>query len=84
MIKRYCDVCEKQMTERNTPSFGVNGDRRLTATIQRNDATLKVEVLTGLNGTANKGDICTHCILDALYQLDDRPRLQGRNEVVGS
>ena len=81
MIKRYCDTCGKEMTDRNTPKLGTNGGR-LQATIKRLDTKLTVEVIQSTNNGANQGDICKHCILDALYELDDRP--QASNEKVSA
>lgn len=71
MIKRYCDCCKAEMDERNTPRWGSNLGR-LAVAIDRNGVKLGVEVIQEVNGTSNQGDICTHCILDALYELDDR------------
>jgi hypothetical protein len=73
MIKRYCDTCAKEMTDRNTPNLGTNSGR-LQATIKRLYTKLTVEVIQSTNAGANSGDICKHCILDALYELDDRPQ----------
>ena len=74
MIKRYCDTCGNEMTDRNTPNLGTTGGR-LQATIKRLDTKLTVEVIQSTNAGANVGDICKHCILDALYELDDRPQV---------
>lgn len=71
MIRRFCDCCQTEMKETNTPSFGSNGGR-LAVKIKRNGVELGVEVLQMVNGTANAGDVCTHCIFDALYEMDDR------------
>ncbi len=62
------------MTDRNTPNLGTTGGR-LQATIKRLDTKLTVEVIQSTNAGANVGDICKHCILDALYELDDRPQV---------
>jgi hypothetical protein len=72
MIKRFCDCCKAEMTEANSPRFGTTGDR-MAVKINRDGVELGVEVLQMVNGTANAGDICKHCILDALYAMDDRP-----------
>jgi hypothetical protein len=61
------------MDESTTPSLGQNLGR-LEATLKHGTSTLKAEVLTTWNGTANAGDICKYCVLDALYKLDDRPK----------
>jgi hypothetical protein len=73
MIRRYCDCCKTEMTPSNTPQFGTTGSR-LAAMIQRNGVKLGVEVIQTVDGVGNGGDVCKHCILDALYAMDDRPR----------
>lgn len=72
MIKRYCDQCLKQITEANEVEqiSSISGGRRLAASIGH----LGVEVIISQNNTANRGDYCRYCILDALYKLDDRPK----------
>lgn len=82
MIRHYCDCCEQEITSENEAKGGFNTADRLGAMIQRNGVQLKVEVLTTKNGTANDGDFCKHCILDALYRLDDRPQAGPPLEVV--
>lgn len=72
MIKTFCDACGQEITEQLALSQGRSGDR-LAATLSRGGKTLSVEVLTSLNSTANAGQFCKHCVLDALYKLDDRP-----------
>jgi hypothetical protein len=73
MIKRFCDICGNEITKDSSIVSSAPGER-LGATIKKNGAELKVEILTSVDGTANKGDVCKHCVLDALYRLDDRPR----------
>ncbi len=73
MIKRFCDICGTEITKDNSIVSEIPGGR-LGASIKKNGAELKVEILTSVDGTANKGDVCKHCVLDALYKLDDRPQ----------
>ena len=73
MTKRYCDKCEREMDDSNTPKDGKNLGR-IEATLKHDTSQLQAEVLTTWKGTANAGDICKYCVLDALYKLDDRPR----------
>jgi len=73
MIKVFCDLCGNEITRDNSIVSNVPGER-LGATIKRNNVELRVEILTAIDGTANKGDVCKHCVLDALYKLDDRPQ----------
>ncbi len=74
MIKYFCDFCEKEITKENSPEGGFNNVRRVGTTLNKNGLNLKVEIITSRNGTANDGQFCKHCILDALYKLDDRPK----------
>lgn len=69
-IKRFCDQCFTEMTEKNTPFGTGQVSGRLSASIGH----LGVEVIQSQNKTSNSGDYCKYCILDALYKLDDRPR----------
>lgn len=69
-IKRYCDQCGTQMTDKNTPKSGTN-DGRLSASVGR----LMVQVTQHQDNVSNAGDYCVHCILDALYTLDNRPKV---------
>ena len=76
MIKRYCDICDEEIIERNSVSFAQE-DFRLKAELKSKDGIeLQVEVVTAGNGIWNKGDFCKYCVLDALYQLDDRPKVE--------
>ena len=75
MIKHFCDCCKKEMTPEITPKGGCNG-ARLDTEVKVKGIRLKVEVITSLDGTGNAGDFCKYCILDALQELDDRPRLK--------
>jgi hypothetical protein len=72
MIRRFCDLCGNEMTDQNTPFGGSLG--RMGAKLKRLDCKMTVEVITGMDGTGNKGDFCKHCIIDALCAMDDRPR----------
>lgn len=73
MTKYFCDGCGKEVTPENKPKGGTTGDR-LATIIERNGFKIGIEVLTAKNATWNDGLFCKHCILDALYQLDDRPK----------
>lgn len=69
MIKTFCDQCRQQITDERKMSGGANGGR-LAASVGH----LGVEVIVSQNNVSNAGDYCKYCVLDALYQLDDRPR----------
>ena len=71
MTKYFCDGCEVELNEHNSPGGGKNSGR-LEATVGKNGRTLKVEVIHSQDGCANAGMYCKHCILDALNELDDR------------
>jgi hypothetical protein len=72
MIKRFCDQCGKELFE--------DGDRRkLMANVAGKRLSgqcgaLGFEVIISQNGTANKGDYCGYCVLDAVASIDDRPK----------
>lgn len=73
MIKYFCDKCEKEIPEGDLHGRSVLG--RISATVRPKGEFAKglfVEVITGLDKTSNAGEFCTHCILDTLYELDDR------------
>ncbi len=74
MIKYFCDFCEKEITKENKVEGGFNTAGRLGTTLEKKGLSLKVEILTSSNETSNVGCFCKHCILDALYKLDDRPK----------
>lgn len=71
MLKRFCDICEREIPPKDSGDGNAFG--RTTATLRANNCQLTVEVITSKNGVANSGDFCKYCILDALYKLDDRP-----------
>lgn len=79
MIRRFCDLCGAEMTERNTPFGGSIG--RMGTKLKRLDCVMTVEVITGRDSTSNAGDFCKHCILDALQELDDRPKPTDRRDI---
>jgi len=74
--KYFCDMCDRQLTDETMPNGGFNGVNRLGTSLTRpGKPMLKVEVMTFKGQTANDGDWCKYCILDALYKLDDRPQV---------
>ena len=68
MIKRYCDKCGAEITDKNIANF----NNRISAEIKTRNGRMMVEVISGKDSTWNDGDFCKYCILDALYTLDDR------------
>ena len=71
MTKHFCDNCAAELDDRNTPS-GVEMPGRLRGEANLNKAVL-VEVITGIDGVWNKGELCKYCIIEAVNRLDDRP-----------
>lgn len=72
MIRRFCDVCGSELTDKNTPCAGQNGGR-IECEVKGKTGTLKVEVQHAINGTWNAGEVCKYCIIDAVNDVDDRP-----------
>ncbi len=73
MTKNFCDVCGSEMTEKNKPKGGTAF--RMGTTVTGIDGKkVMVEVTTGIDDCWNKGEICKHCIIDAIQTLDDRPK----------
>jgi hypothetical protein len=74
MIRRYCDLCGREITGRDSVDRNPLG--RLKATIENSETPsptrLSVEVIETKNGVHNAGDFCRYCVLDALSKLDDR------------
>ena len=79
MIKVFCDVCEEEITEENKAS-------RMKAEFRdAKGKKLFVEVFISYKGTLKSlgvdkaseqlGDFCKYCILNTLYKLDDRPKI---------
>lgn len=71
MIRRFCDVCENELTKYN--AILSNNGRMSTTAGGGRDQALHIEVTTGLQGIWNTGDFCKYCVIDAVLKLDDRP-----------
>ena len=65
MIRRYCDCCKAEISR----ELG-NAGRCLVAPVNHGEVNGEVEVV---RRGAWDGDVCKYCILDALYEMDDRP-----------
>ena len=76
MIKRFCDRCGVLIEGKNQLTGGGKTRQRLFTQLRSKDSKhiLSVEVLTSLDNCVNDGDFCKYCVLDALYQLDDRSK----------
>jgi hypothetical protein len=79
MNRTFCDSCGNEITEHNEAIGGCISKNRLGTTVtgkgKNKDALMKVELLTSMNGTANAGDFCKYCIIEAFSSLDDRPKI---------
>lgn len=75
MIRRFCDVCKDEITDKNSTSKLGHPLGRMQVRIKRKGVDYGVEVIHSTNGTSNAGDVCMYCVLDALRELDDRPRV---------
>jgi hypothetical protein len=74
MIKRYCDCCGNEITNKNK----IDGENsRLTGEIRKRagQVMLRIEVITAKDNKWNNGDFCKYCVIDAILKLDDRPKL---------
>lgn len=71
MIRRFCDCCGAELEAKNLIDGHIN---RLGGVVRDKlgAVALKVEVITAESSTWNKGDFCKYCVLDALYNADDR------------
>jgi len=73
MIQRLCDVCGK-VTDRNYVTERFKGISTYRDPTNRSEhVKVEVEIMVGINGTRNDGDICKGCLIDAVAYHDDRP-----------
>ena len=70
-VKYFCDGCGAEVTEENQCAGGpmYSKDRLGGEVVAKSGARLKVEILTSLNGTANAGCFCKHCVVQAIIDL---------------
>lgn len=75
MIQRLCDVCG-DVIDRNyiTERFKETSTHR-HPTDRFKDVKVTVEIMAGINGTTNAGEICKGCLIDAVAYHDDRPKV---------
>lgn len=70
--KRFCDVCERAITESMTKA------RVKESTVLRyghTQETVNIEITCGVgHGSWNGGDLCKSCLYDALDRFDPRPK----------
>jgi len=65
MIKTFCDVCEEELTEKNSLPRGHE---------LKGDGKVKLLLRVGIN-ELGKGHICKYCAIKAVADLDDRPKM---------
>jgi len=73
MKKTFCDCCGDEITSSNDIKSRVPGER-YGAEITKRGHKLRVEVIAGVDGVMNGGDVCRYCVIDAVKSLDDRPQ----------
>ena len=66
MIIRYCDICGEELTDRNKVLAHKDEHTRVRGETKDMYGTLKVDVLTAINGVWNKGDVCKYCIIECV------------------
>lgn len=59
MIKHFCDMCGKEMASQDQGRIKIDA-------FNPYGKHLQVEIMTGLDGTMNGGDVCHACIYDAI------------------
>lgn len=83
MKKHFCDKCGAEITDSNACVGGHVSTSRLGTEITfrtkgqsplDKSHTLKLELMHTFDGTANAGDFCKYCVIDAFNGLDDRPK----------
>ena len=85
MVKRYCDMCNEQITgdnilldmdKRNTSNTLEGALYRNDKALYRNSKTfyftIDVSSDKGLDRSHLKGDFCLFCVIDAVNKLDRR------------
>ena len=78
MIKYFCDLCGDEISQETFPNGGRTGGRLETTAKGKNGTKLTVEILHSKDDRANAGIFCRYCIIDAINNLDDRPRAAER------
>lgn len=68
MIKRFCDVCGSEIVDGNMAD-SVDCRGRVSGVINYKPHTVGVEVIVGVDGVKNAGEVCKWCILDAVQRV---------------
>lgn len=72
LVKYFCDGCGIEITKNNACCGGGLHcpDSRLGGDVTtKNGVTLSIEIMTSLDGVANKGSFCKKCVVDAINEL---------------
>jgi len=70
-VKYVCDICQETITSQNRANDNPD-NTNLTRKLELDGRSLVLRATIG-NEVADKPlDVCKHCVLDALYELDDR------------
>ena len=75
MKKYYCDCCGVELDDSNHAKNNLNS--QIKSSVSK-EIKLTVEVVCAKNHTWNDGDWCKYCVIDAINELDDRPREERR------
>jgi hypothetical protein len=70
-VRYYCDGCGAEVTEKNECAGGpIYVKSRFGGEIvAKSGVKLKVEIITSLDGVANAGCFCRHCVVQAINDL---------------
>lgn len=75
MTRTYCDGCGSELkSDDNVCTGGTVSKSRLGTTLQKGKSAIMIEIMIGKDGAWNQGDWCKYCVIDAVTNLDDRPR----------
>jgi len=74
MVRNFCDCCGNELTSDNVPSGPENRGMLCGKTPNTGKLpSFQWEVLVGMNGIWNDGELCKYCIIDLVNAADDRP-----------
>ena len=74
MIRYYCDVCGEEL--------GKADHNRLQGSVQSGEHSVKVEVISGVDGAWNEGHLCHACVLTVVQEVAEQElRVVARMEV---
>lgn len=76
MTKTFCDNCNAEIEYRLMAAGSVSRDGQVTKVRPfLKNPKFKIEAVNMNGGHETHADLCWHCILDALFALDDRPKV---------